>query len=84
MGRVPFVQQEAFSGLFMPLARRTLDATKRGFEAMNRALKGRVEAGPGPIRVRNRSGMGAVYGDPRPCPVRVIPAPRPSPAPSAG
>gem|GEM_PF-3755203 len=84
IGRVPFVQQEAFSGLFVPLALRTLDATRRGFEAMNRALEGRAEAGAGPIRIRNRSGAGTVYGDQRPGPIPVIPAPRPSPASSAG
>ena len=40
--RVRFSQREKFSGLLVPLARRTLlDATRRGFEEMNLALERR-------------------------------------------
>jgi hypothetical protein len=46
--RVRFVQREAFKGLLVPLLARSLDNnTRRGFEAMNRALKERAEASPG-------------------------------------
>ena len=45
--RVRFVQREAFRGLLVPLFARSLESkTRRGFEEMNRALKGRVEAAP--------------------------------------
>jgi hypothetical protein len=45
--RVRFVQREAFKGLLVPLFARSLDNnTRRGFEEMNRALKGRAEAPP--------------------------------------
>jgi hypothetical protein len=45
--RVRFVQGEAFRGLLVPLFARSLDkSTRRGFEEMNRALKGRAEAAP--------------------------------------
>src|SRR5919107_2205313 len=45
--RVRFVQREAFRGLLVPLFARSLESkTRRGFEGMNRALKGRVEAAP--------------------------------------
>jgi hypothetical protein len=43
-GRVRFVQSERFTGVLLPLLRRTLEQnTRRGFEAMNDALKERVE-----------------------------------------
>ncbi|OLC55133.1 MAG: polyketide cyclase [Acidobacteria bacterium 13_1_40CM_4_69_4] len=43
-GRVRFSQREKFSGLLVPLVGRTLlDATRRGFEEMNRALGRRCE-----------------------------------------
>jgi hypothetical protein len=43
--RVRFVQREAFRGLLVPLFARSLNNnTQRGFEEMNRALKGRAEA----------------------------------------
>jgi hypothetical protein len=42
--RVRFVQEERFTGLLVPLILRFAGAgTRRGFEAMNTALKGRVE-----------------------------------------
>jgi len=41
--RSRFAQSERFSGLLIPLFSRTLEATQRGFEQMNVALKGRVE-----------------------------------------
>lgn len=42
--RVRFVQREVFTGLLVPLFARGLDTdTRRGFEAMNRALKARAE-----------------------------------------
>jgi hypothetical protein len=45
--RVRFVQREVFRGLLVPLFARSLESkTRRGFEEMNRALKGRVEAVP--------------------------------------
>jgi len=45
-GLVRFVQAERFSGLLVPLLWRSLDTkTRAGFEAMNRALKARAEAG---------------------------------------
>ena len=40
-----FTQYERFTGVLVPLFRGTLKATRRGFEAMNRALKARVEGG---------------------------------------
>jgi hypothetical protein len=44
-GRVRFVQQERFTGVLVPLFARSLDGhTRRGFEAMNAALKTRAEA----------------------------------------
>ncbi len=44
-GRVRFVQREIFRGLLPRLAWRTLArATRRGFRAMNEALKSRVES----------------------------------------
>jgi hypothetical protein len=43
---VLFTQGEVFSGLFVPLFRRSLDgATKRGFVLMNEALKQEAENG---------------------------------------
>jgi hypothetical protein len=43
--RVRFVHSERFSGMLVPLARRSLDrGTRQGFEALNRALKQRAEA----------------------------------------
>ena len=43
-GRVRLTQAERFSGLLVRPLRRTLEKTGRGFEEMNAALKGRVEA----------------------------------------
>jgi hypothetical protein len=44
-GRVRFVQQERFTGVLVPLFARNLnDHTLPGFNAMNAALKARVEA----------------------------------------
>lgn len=46
--RVRFHHWEKFSGLLVPLLSRTLDGeTRRGFEAMNAALKARAERGGG-------------------------------------
>ena len=42
-GRCRFVHAETFRGLLVPLFAGTLDATERGFAAMNEALKRRVE-----------------------------------------
>lgn len=43
-GGVRFIHREQFSGLLVPLLWRSLDGgTRRGFEAMNAALKQRVE-----------------------------------------
>ena len=43
-GRVRFCHREKFSGLLVPLLSRMLDGdTRRGFEAMNAALKARAE-----------------------------------------
>jgi hypothetical protein len=41
--RVRFVQAERFLGALVPLLGGTLEATRRGFEAMNEALKRRAE-----------------------------------------
>lgn len=42
--RIKFVQREKFSGLLVPLFRRSLDTdTRRGFNEMNAALKERAE-----------------------------------------
>ncbi len=42
--RVRFIQREKFKGLLVPLFATTLDdQTKRGFQAMNEALKRRAE-----------------------------------------
>ena len=47
-GRVRFVHREHFSGVLVRLLWRTLDRdTRRGFEAMNAALKARAEAPDG-------------------------------------
>ena len=44
--RVRFTQDETFTGLLVPLyARLRLDATRRGFERVNEALRDRVEPG---------------------------------------
>lgn len=44
-GGTHFVHGERFTGLLVPLARRSLEgATRAGFEAMNRALKAQAEA----------------------------------------
>ena len=43
-GASTFVQRERFGGLLVPLVGRVLDRTHQGFEAMNAALKARVEA----------------------------------------
>lgn len=43
-GRTRFVQAERFSGVLVPLFGKTLERTRRGFEAMNEALKQRAEA----------------------------------------
>ena len=42
-GRVRFVQAERFTGALVRLFGRTLEPTRRGFEAMNEALKRRAE-----------------------------------------
>ena len=42
--RVRFEQAERFSGALVPVLSRALPRTRAGFEAMNQALKGRVEA----------------------------------------
>ncbi|MDB5753352.1 MAG: Polyketide cyclase/dehydrase [Ramlibacter sp.] len=43
-GTTQFVHGEKFSGVLVPLARKSLDgATRAGFEAMNQALKTRAE-----------------------------------------
>jgi hypothetical protein len=42
-GHVRFVQRETFRGVLVPFLRRVLARTRRGFEAMNRALKDRAE-----------------------------------------
>ena len=43
--RTSFIQGERFTGLLVPLLRKSLDrGTREGFEAMNRALKARAEA----------------------------------------
>ena len=45
-GRVRFSQRETFRGVLVPLVPETVwDGIRRGFEAMNAALKGRAEAG---------------------------------------
>ena len=42
--RTRFIHGERFSGLLVPLLRKSLDrGTREGFEAMNQALKARVE-----------------------------------------
>jgi hypothetical protein len=43
-GRTRFVQSERFRGVLVPLFGKTLEQTRRGFEAMNAALKQRAEA----------------------------------------
>jgi hypothetical protein len=46
--RTRFIQGERFTGFLVPLLRKTLDrGTREGFEAMNRALKARVEESSG-------------------------------------
>jgi hypothetical protein len=42
--RTRFIQGDQFTGLLVPLLRKNLDrGTREGFEAMNQALKARVE-----------------------------------------
>jgi hypothetical protein len=43
--RVRFVQRERFGGILVPFTRKTLAATRTGFEHMNIALKSRAERG---------------------------------------
>ena len=46
--RTRFIQGERFTGLLVPLLRRNLErGTREGFEAMNQALKARVEESSG-------------------------------------
>ena len=48
-GRTRLHHGETFGGVLVPLLRRSLDTdTRRGFEAMNEALKVEVERGSGP------------------------------------
>lgn len=47
LGRTRFTQAESFSGILVPLLRKTLGKTQAGFEQMNNALKLRVEARAG-------------------------------------
>lgn len=43
-GRTRFIHRERFTGILVPLLSRMLDgATRRGFEAMNEALRKRAE-----------------------------------------
>jgi hypothetical protein len=44
-GSTKFVQREEFNGLLVPLLGGGLEKTRRGFEAMNAALKLRAESG---------------------------------------
>ncbi len=45
-GRVRFVHREVFTGLLVPVVARWLEAgTRRGFAAMNEALRARAERG---------------------------------------
>ncbi|NPV06820.1 MAG: SRPBCC domain-containing protein [Anaerolineae bacterium] len=46
-GRARVVQQESFRGLLLPLLKGTVDATQKGLEAMNQALKARAEQSSG-------------------------------------
>jgi hypothetical protein len=48
-GRSRLTQAERFSGLLVRPFGGTLEKTKRGFEAMNRALKARAEASSGSV-----------------------------------
>jgi hypothetical protein len=41
---VRFLQVERFGGLLVPLFGKTLERTRRGFDAMNEALKHRAES----------------------------------------
>lgn len=41
--RVRFLQSERFGGVLVPLFGKTLEQTRRGFDAMNEALKARAE-----------------------------------------
>jgi hypothetical protein len=41
--QVRFLQVERFSGVLVPLFGKTLEQTRRGFDAMNEALKARAE-----------------------------------------
>jgi hypothetical protein len=52
-GGTRFTQRERFSGLLVPLVRKLLDDTDRGFAAMNEALSTRVTARPGRSSVRS-------------------------------
>src|SRR4051812_16651088 len=45
-GATRFVQAEEFSGFLIPFARKLLDRTEAGFEAMNAALLSRLELDP--------------------------------------
>jgi len=49
--RVRFIQGEIFNGVLVPLLMRSLETdTRRGFDEMNRALKGRAEASDIPLQ----------------------------------
>jgi len=51
-GCVLFVQREEFTGLLVPLLMRSLEVdTRRGFEAMNRAIKEQAEGSAGDLGV---------------------------------
>lgn len=47
-GGVQFVNHERFGGLLVPFMGGTLKKAEKAFDAMNQALKARVEAGPPP------------------------------------
>lgn len=44
-GGTRFTQTEEFRGVLVPLTRRTLAKTAHGFQALNKAMKARAEAG---------------------------------------
>lgn len=56
-GGVRFVQSEEFGGVLVPLLWRMLEEkTRSGFEAMNAALRRRVEGGQSELEQRNNGG----------------------------
>jgi hypothetical protein len=62
-GRTQLVQRETFRGVLVPLLAGMLEPTRQGFEAMNAALRQRVEARSGPDSLPDAVDAAPAYPD---------------------